>query len=108
MLDEPTSRLDIGSQIEIFDLIKNLNIEKNITIIAVLHDLNLAGDYCDRVMIMNKGSVFKIGDIDATLTYQNIEEVYNTTVLVKESPATRRPHIVLVPKYRGVSPDQNR
>ncbi len=99
VLDEPTSSLDIGHQIEIFDLIKRLNIDKKITVISVLHDLNLAGDYCDRIMLMDEGRIFKLGAVDEILTYQNIEKVYKTTVLVNESPATKKPHIVLVPKF---------
>ena len=98
MLDEPTSRLDIGHQIEIFDLIKKLNNEKGITVISVLHDLNLAGDYCDRLMLMEKGRVFETGTVKEILTYQNIEKVYATHVLVKESPASGKPHIVLIPE----------
>ena len=100
MLDEPTSRLDIGHQIEIFDIIKRLNRERGITVIAVLHDLNLAADYCDRLLLLDSGSVFKIGSVDEILTYQNIEQVYKTVVLVKDSPATKKPHVILVPKYQ--------
>jgi iron complex transport system ATP-binding protein len=100
MLDEPTSRLDIGHQIEIFDIIKRLNIDKRITVITVLHDLNLAGDYCDRLVLMDRGRVFKIGSVGEILTYQNIEKVYNTTVVVDKSPATKNPHVVLTPKYK--------
>ena len=106
VLDEPTSSLDIGHQIEIFDLIKKLNIDKKITVISVLHDLNLAGDYCDRIVLMDKGRVFKVGASEEILTYQNIEKIYKTTVVVNESPATKRPHITLVPKYKSKNVDK--
>ena len=100
ILDEPTSRLDIGHQIEIFDIIKRLNLEKKITVIAVLHELNLASDYCDRLVLLDKGRIFKTGSVEEILTYQNIEKVYNTTVVVDKSPATKNPHVVLAPKYK--------
>jgi iron complex transport system ATP-binding protein len=100
VLDEPTSRLDIGHRIEIFDIIKELNKNHGITVIAVLHDLNLASDYCGRIVFMDNGSIFASGPAEEILTYQNIEKVYKTTVLVKESPATGKPHVVLVPGER--------
>ncbi len=100
ILDEPTSRLDIGHQIEIFDLIKKLNLERKITVSSVLHDLNLASDYCDRILLMNEGKIFKIGEPGKILTYENLEKIYKTIVVVNESPATKRPHITLVPKYK--------
>ena len=49
LLDEPTANLDIGRQVEILDLIKNLCRENNLTVLAALHDLNLAAQYCDRL-----------------------------------------------------------
>ena len=53
LLDEPTAHLDIGHQIQILDLLRKLNQEKNLTIAIVLHDLNLASEYCDRLILIN-------------------------------------------------------
>jgi len=127
LLDEPTSHLDIGHQIEIMDLIKRLNCglriancelgnpksvhgesvqdeseirNPKLTILMVLHDLNLAGEYCDRIILLNKGKIHQMGSPKEVLTYQNIEAVYKTVVVVKENPITARPHIILVPKER--------
>jgi iron complex transport system ATP-binding protein len=96
LLDEPTSHLDIGHQIQILDLLKRLNREKNLTIVIVLHDLNLASEYCDRLILINKGEVFKQGPVEEVLTYQNIEEVYNTTVIVRDNPVTKKPFVLVV------------
>ncbi len=96
-LDEPTSHLDIGHQIQILDLLKKLNREKNLTIVMVLHDLNLASAYCNRISLLNNGTVFKEGSPEEVLTYQNIEEVYKTIVLVNDNPITRKPNVILVP-----------
>lgn len=98
LLDEPTSHLDIGHQVEIMDLVRKLNREKNLTTIMVLHDLNLAGLYCDELILLSEGKIFAKGAPAEVLTYQNIEAVYKTVVVVKENPITKSPHILLVPK----------
>jgi iron complex transport system ATP-binding protein len=95
-LDEPTSHLDIGHQIQVMDLLKKLNREK-LTIIMVLHDLNLASAYCNRICLLDNGSIFKEGTPEEVLTYKNIEAVYKTIVLVNDNPVTGRPNVVLVP-----------
>ncbi len=96
-LDEPTSHLDIGHQIQVMDLLKKLNRANNLTIVIVLHDLNLASAYCNHIALLNAGMIFKQGKPEEVLTYQNIEAVYKTLVLVNENPITKKPNIVLVP-----------
>ncbi|MCM8761690.1 MAG: ABC transporter ATP-binding protein [Candidatus Omnitrophica bacterium] len=96
-LDEPTSHLDIGHQARTLDLLKKLNMEKNLTIVMVLHDLNLASAYCDRLIMLNDGVIYREGCPDEVLTYQNIEAIYHTVVLVNKSRITSRPNIVVVP-----------
>jgi len=97
LLDEPTSHLDIGHQIQILDLLKKLNSQNNLTTVMILHDLNLASAYCNRIVLLDKGAVFKEGRPEEVLTYQNIESVYKTIVLVNNNPITLRPNVVLVP-----------
>lgn len=96
-LDEPTSHLDIGHQIHLLDLLKKLNRFNKLTIVMVLHDLNLASAYCNKIVLLDKGMVFKEGSPKEVLTYQNIESVYKTIVIVNENPITHEPNIVLVP-----------
>ncbi len=97
LLDEPTSHLDIGHQIQILDLLKRLNRDKGLTIIIVLHDLNLAAEYCSRIVLMHKGSIFREGTAEDVLTYQHIESVYQTVVVVRQNPITQKPYVILVP-----------
>ena len=99
-LDEPTSHLDIGHQIQILDLLKKLNREKNLTIVMVLHDLNLASEYCNRIILVNEGRVFKEGSPFEVLTYQNIETVYKTIVVVSKNPISSKPYVVLVSREK--------
>jgi iron complex transport system ATP-binding protein len=93
LLDEPTSHLDITHQIRVMDLIKGLNREKKLTVLVVLHDLNLASQYCDRLLLLDKGTLRKDGTPKDVLTHQIIEEVYKTIVLVRENPVSAKPYI---------------
>jgi iron complex transport system ATP-binding protein len=95
-LDEPTSHLDIGHQIQMLDLLKKLNKDNALTILIVLHDLNLASEYCDRILLLEKGRIFKEGTPDEVLTYRNIETVYKTLVIVNKNPISLKPYCMLV------------
>ncbi len=99
LLDEPVAHLDIKHQIEILDLIKRENQEKGITTIVVLHDLNLASEYCERIILVSEGKIYKIGTPEEIITYQNLEEVYKTVVVVEKNPLSSRPYVLLVPQW---------
>lgn len=96
-LDEPTAHLDIGHQVQVLDLLQKLNQSRKLTIVMILHDLNLASSYANRIVLLDQGRVFKEGPPEAVLTYQNIEQVYKTVVLVNNHPVTGKPNVVLVP-----------
>lgn len=96
LLDEPTAHLDITHQVGILDLIRRLNKEFNLTVIMVLHDLNLASEYCQRLMLINEGQIHKIGQPEEVLNYRIIEEVYKTVVVVKKNPISSRPYVFIV------------
>jgi len=98
LLDEPTSHLDIGHQIQALDLLRKLNREKGLTVIIVLHDLNLAGEYCNRLVLTQSGRIFKEGPPEEVMVYQNIEAVYNTVVVVKKNPFSNKPYVISVPE----------
>ena len=100
LLDEPTNHLDIAHQVKILDLIRKLNRENKITVLIILHDLNLAGEYCDRIVLMDAGEVYKIGAPEEVLTYQNIERVYKTIVVVEKNPISAKPYVLLVSEQR--------
>jgi iron complex transport system ATP-binding protein len=94
LLDEPTSHLDINFQVEILDLIRRLTREKGIAALAVLHDLNLAAHYCDRMILMKNGKVHCAGTPDDVLTAENVRQVYGVEVWVKKHPAYGRPYVI--------------
>ncbi|MDD2703520.1 MAG: ABC transporter ATP-binding protein [Candidatus Omnitrophica bacterium] len=99
-LDEPTAHLDIGHQIQILDLLHSLNLRNGLTIVMVLHDLNLAAEYCGRIILLNEGGIFKDGRPEEVLSYQNIEAVYKTVVVVNKNPFTGKPFVVPVSRER--------
>ena len=76
LLDEPTTYLDICHQFEIMELVKELNQNLGITIIMVLHDLNQAVQYSDRIIVLKDGKKYKEGKSLEVLTPQLIREVY--------------------------------
>jgi iron complex transport system ATP-binding protein len=98
LLDEPTAHLDITHQVNILDLIKRLNRQHNLTVIIVLHDLNLASEYCDRVVLMDSGKIHKTGTPEEVITYNDIEEVYHTVVVVEKNPLSGKPFVLVVPE----------
>ncbi|MBU3933980.1 MAG: ABC transporter ATP-binding protein, partial [Candidatus Omnitrophica bacterium] len=98
LLDEPTAHLDITHQVGVLDLIKKLNREFGLTVIMVLHDLNLASEYCHRLLLINEGRIHKAGLPEEVLNYQIIEEVYKTVVVVEKNPISSKPYILIVPE----------
>lgn len=77
LLDEPTTYLDIGYQLELLDLIYDLNKRTHLSIIMVLHDLNQAAQYSDEIIVLKNGTLFKQGAPKDILTHSLLKEVYN-------------------------------
>jgi iron complex transport system ATP-binding protein len=98
LLDEPTSHLDITRQVNILDLIKSLNKMNSLTVVIILHDLNLASEYCDRLVLVDRGRIKRAGTPEEVLTYKDIEEVYNTVVVVDKNPLSGKPFVLVVPE----------
>ncbi|HXG22863.1 MAG TPA: heme ABC transporter ATP-binding protein [Methylomirabilota bacterium] len=94
LLDEPTAFLDIKHQVEVYDLVKRLSRQDGLTVVSVLHDLNLAALYCDRLALLKAGRVFCSGTPEETLTYVNIKAVYETEVYIGLNDITGKVHIL--------------
>ncbi|TKF32482.1 heme ABC transporter ATP-binding protein [Enterovibrio norvegicus] len=93
MLDEPTSALDIGHQHKTLRLAKQLASEGS-TVIAVIHDLNLAAQYADRIIMLNNGHIVADGSPSQVLTPSNIENVYGWAVQVIPHPQASYPVVL--------------
>lgn len=101
IMDEPTTSLDIGHQAEIFNLLSRLNLERKLTIIVSLHDLNLGSQYCDRLMLMNRGKIAAIGTPPDVITEENILDVYGCNVIVDKNPVSGSPRVSVIPSVQS-------
>jgi len=91
LLDEPTVNLDINHQVEILNLVRSLCLEQSLTVIIALHDLNLAAQYCNRMVMLNGGRVYAEGTPPDILTAPNIKKVYGAEVCVYPHPVNKLP-----------------
>lgn len=92
-LDEPTNHLDIHHQIEILRMVRDLDL----TSVIALHDLNLAAMFCDRIVVLEAGTVRVCGTPDAVLTQAILRDVFRVMAHVGPSPDAGRPHIRFSP-----------
>jgi len=99
LLDEPVAHLDLSYRVKILDFISQLK-TKGMTIFMILHDLNLASEYADYLILLSKGKIHSQGAPEEVLTYQTLEEVYETIVIVENNRFTGRPHIYLIPEEK--------
>lgn len=87
LLDEPTVYLDITGQLEIMDLLRELN-RGGLTIIAVMHDINLASRYCSDIALIHEGRIESHGRPEEVFTPENIVRIYDVDVIVRKDPLT--------------------
>jgi iron complex transport system ATP-binding protein len=95
LLDEPTANLDIGRQVEILDMIKGLCLDNRLTVLAALHDLNLASQYCDRLVLINEGRIHAEGKPMEVITPQNMADVYGAEGCVYPHPESGLPTVLV-------------
>jgi iron complex transport system ATP-binding protein len=86
LLDEPTTYLDIRYQLELLELLKQLNIQQHLTIITVLHDVNLAARYSTRIALLRQGVIYDLGTPEAVLTPDNLIDVLGVEVAILDTP----------------------
>jgi len=96
LLDEPTAHLDLAYQVQVLDLLRRLNRTRGLTVLAVMHDLNLAAQYFDSFMLLARGRVCAVGAAEEVLTAANIGRAYGGDVLVSRHPVHQRPLVTLV------------
>lgn len=86
LLDEPTTFLDIHYQLQILDLLKDLNQRQRLAIVTVLHDINLAARYCDRLALLRQGQIWAIDTPTQVLTVDNLRSVFQVETLIVSTP----------------------
>ncbi|WP_040214296.1 ABC transporter ATP-binding protein [Clostridium polynesiense] len=92
LLDEPTSHLDIQHQLGFLNIFKSL--KKDVTVIAVMHDLNLASLYSDEIILVEKGSIIDKGEPSKVITKSNIKRVYDIDVDIIRNTSNGSPYII--------------
>lgn len=95
LLDEPTAFLDLHHQLEIARIMRRLNRERGLTVVLVSHDLNLASQYCDRLLLLREGEIVTMGSPEEVIAGESLESVYGCPVLVDRHPQSGRPRVTL-------------
>ena len=96
LLDEPTSFLDLRYKKEIYDLVSSLTRKRGISVVAVSHDIDLAAQYCDRMIMLEEGRIYSMGEPKDVITASNIGSVYGCSVIVDKNPAKGSPRVSLI------------
>ena len=91
LLDEPTTYLDVGHQLEVLDLVARLRAERGLTVVTVLHDLDHAARYADRIVALRGGRIVADGPPDEVVTPRLLAEVFRVRATVLPDPETGRP-----------------
>ena len=100
LLDEPTAHLDINYQLTLLDLIWHLNRKGGLTVLIVLHDLNLAAQYCDQLILLREGRIYNAGTPADVITEEAIREVYGVHAVVSPHPVMGTPCIYPLSQVR--------
>ncbi|MEA5571200.1 ABC transporter ATP-binding protein [Calothrix sp. UHCC 0171] len=86
LLDEPTTYLDINYQLQLLELLRELNQQQNLTIVTVLHELNLAARYSSRIALLKQGQLWDVGTPKQVLTNEAIAQVFGVESVIIETP----------------------
>jgi iron complex transport system ATP-binding protein len=94
LLDEPTAHLDLRHQIHFYDILEHLNRERQMTVLTVTHDINLAARYARRVIAIRDGAIAADGTPDGVLTPEHLYDVFEITAAVFKRPDDRGNYII--------------
>ena len=100
LLDEPTTALDVGHQQEVLDLVDELRTSRGLTVLSTMHDLTVAGQYADRLVMLAKGQVVAEGGAEDVLTEEHVARYYGARVRVLREPGG----IVVLPVRHATAP----
>jgi iron complex transport system ATP-binding protein len=109
LLDEPTANLDLHHQVSMLELVRGLTRDRGLSVLAAVHDLQLAALYCDRVALMHAGRILSQGPPEAVLTEALLLQTFGQRVVLSAHPTHGVPLVALVPNgnARRVSADAN-
>ena len=87
LLDEPLSNIDVTHKFEIMDILRQLNEERQVTVLIILHDMSIAKAYSKQVLLLKEGVVQQFGDKNAVLTEENIRKCFDLSDVYDVSEA---------------------
>jgi len=96
LLDESTVFLDLKHQAQFLALLRQLNTAQQLTVIFVTHDINLAAQHADRIILLYSGKIYAIGKPAEVITAMNIKEVYDVDSLIDQNPQNGLPRMTLL------------
>jgi iron complex transport system ATP-binding protein len=88
LLDEPISALDVAHQVSVLGLIRRLSVEKEIAVIIVIHEINMAARYCNEIVALKNGRMIAHGPTNEFMTVRRLEEIYDVTMGIFTNPGT--------------------
>ena len=107
LLDEPTNHLDIKHTFHMLNLLKERQQKTGLTIFAILHDLNVASLYADRIALLHNGSFLEVGDVDLLRKEDQLKTVYEVKVKSQSHPTVPKPQLLMTPNYATASQSFN-
>ena len=96
LLDEPTLHLDIGAQVGLLETLRRLAAENRYTVVVVTHELNLAAQYADQIVLLHRGKSLRVGPPSAVYQRELLQQVFQTPLSVESSPSGR-PRVTFLP-----------
>lgn len=106
LMDEATSHLDMNHCLEVMQIIERLNREENVTVLMVSHDLNLSAEFCQRLLLIDHGSLVSDGTPAAVLNEETLRRVYRCDVRVQKNPASGS--VIVTPSRRLIADHSRR
>ncbi len=94
LLDEPTTALDLKHQVHFYRILRQLQRDHKLTIVVVTHDVNLAGLFAERVLVLKEGRVVADGPVETVLTRERLEAVYETPLTLVKHPLSGTPVVL--------------
>ena len=94
LLDEPTLHLDIGAQVDLLARLRRLAEENRYTVILVTHELGLAAEFADQIVLLHHGKCLRVGTPAAVYQRELLEQVFETPLEIESGPAGR-PRVII-------------
>ncbi|KQT85391.1 ATP-binding cassette domain-containing protein [Aurantimonas sp. Leaf443] len=91
LLDEPISALDVAHQVEVLDLVARLSRERALSVVVVLHDVNMAARFCDELLALRDGRLVARGDPESVMTGEGLERIYGIPMTIVRHPGRALP-----------------